>query len=101
MKKLKSLDEFVNESLDEGKIEINNTIKTSNKEHTFYYQTGKAAAKTAKEINKKLNDIGIQSFILKSFGDVIAVPTKDAEKAVDDILSTYDNLKQFAYQDGK
>ena len=79
----------------EGKIEINDTIKASNKRYTFVYQTGKAAPKTAKEINKELNDAGIKSFILKDFGDVVGIPTKDLQKAIDDVLSTYDNIKQF------
>jgi len=96
MKHIKLYEEF----LKEEKMGLNTTIKTSTKDYTWVYQTGKDSSKTAFDINKKLNDLGIPSFISKTTGDTIAIPTKDLETAFDNILSKYDNIKQFAYGDG-
>jgi hypothetical protein len=96
MKHIHTFESFLNES----KMGLNSTIKTSTKEYTWVYQTGKDSAKTAIEINKKLNDLGIQSFISKTTGDTVGIPTKDIRDAFDKVLSKYDNLKQFAYSDG-
>jgi len=86
--------------MNEGKMGLNTTIPASTKDYTWVYQVGKKAAKTAIEINKKLNDIGINSFISKTTGDTIGIPTKDLKKAFNEVLSKYDNIKQFAYTDG-
>ena len=96
MKHIHTFDEF----LIEGKLELNKTIPTSTKQYTWIYQTEKDSSKTAVEINKKLNGIGIASFISKTTGDTIAIPTGDLEKAFDEVISAYDNMKQFAYTDG-
>ena len=91
-----SFDEFVNED----KMGLNTTIKTSDKKYTWIYQTGKDSHKTELEINKKLNALGIKSFISKTTGDTIAIPTKDLKTAFDKVISGYSNIKQFAYDDG-
>ena len=96
MKPIQTFESFLNE----GKLELNKTIPTSTKQYTWIYQTGKDSSKTAVEINKKLNRMGIRSFISKTTGDTIAIPTGDLEKAFDEVISTYDNMKQFAYTDG-
>ena len=93
---IQTFEEFLNE----GKLELNKTIPTSTKQYTWIYQTGKDSSKTAVEINKKLNGIGITSFISKTTGDTIAIPTGDIEKAFDKVISAYNNMKQFAYSDG-
>jgi hypothetical protein len=84
----------------EGKLDLNTTIKASTKEYTWVYPTGKDSSKIASEINKKLNDLGIKSFISKTTGDTIAIPTKELKAAFDKVLSNYSNIKQFAYDDG-
>jgi hypothetical protein len=96
MKHIKLYEEFVNE----GKMGLNTTILASTKDFTWVYQTGKDSSKTAFEINKKLNDLGIPSFISKTTGDTIGIPTKDLQTAFNKVLSKYDNIKQFAYSDG-
>jgi hypothetical protein len=96
MKHIHTFDEF----LIEGKLELNKTVPTSTKQYTWIYQTGKDSSKTAIEISKKLNGMGIASFISKTTGDTIAIPTGDLEKAFDEVISAYDNMKQFAYTDG-
>ena len=96
MKPIQTFESFLNE----GKLELNKTIPTSTKQYTWIYQTGKDSSKTAVEINKKLNGMGITSFISKTTGDTIAIPTGDLEKAFDEVISAYDNMKQFAYTDG-
>jgi hypothetical protein len=101
MKHIKLFEQFVNDPvINEGKMTMNNVIKASTKEYTWVYQTGKDSAKTALEINKKLNNMGIRSFISKTTGDTIAIPTKDLKDAFDKVLSKYSDIKQFAYSDG-
>jgi len=104
MKHIKVFEQFVNENneLNEakiGKMSLNTTIPASNKDYTWVYQTGKDAQKTAVKISKNLNDMGINSFVSKETGDSIAIPTKDIQKAFDEVLSKYDNMNQFAYSD--
>ena len=84
----------------ETKLGLNTTIKASTKDYTWVYPTGKDSAKIATEINKKLNDMSIKSFISKTTGDTIGIPTKDLKIAFDKVLSSYDNIKQFDYNDG-
>jgi hypothetical protein len=98
MKNLLTFDEFLNE----GKLGLNKTVPTSTKEYTWIYQTGmdSVTRKTIAEINKKLNAMGIRSFIARTINDALAVPTGDLEKAYDEVISAYDNMKQFAYTDG-
>jgi len=79
---------------------LNKIIKASTKENTWIYQTGKDSRKTAEEINSKLNKLGIKSFISKTTGDTIGIPTKDIRTAFDKVISSYSNIKQFAYDDG-
>ncbi len=96
MKTVKSFEEFINE----GKMDLNTIVKASSKEYTWIYQTGKDSSKTAIEINKKLNDLGIKSFISKTTGDTVGIPTKNLKTAFDKVLTNYSNIKQFAYGDG-
>jgi len=96
MKHIHTFESFLNE----GKMSLNKTIPSSTKEYTWVYQIGKDSSKTATEISKKLNDLGILSFVSKTTGDTVAIPTKDIQVAFDKVLSDYDNLKQFAYSDG-
>jgi hypothetical protein len=96
MKNLPTFEDFIGE----GKLELNKTIPTSTKQYTWIYQTGKDSSKTAVDINKKLNGMGIRSFVSRTTGDTIAIPTGDLEKAFDEVISAYDNMKQFAYTDG-
>ena len=97
---LEELYDQAREEMSEGKMDLNKTIKASNKDYTWIYQTGKDSKDTAVEISKKLNGLGIKSFVSKTTGDTVAIPTKDLKKAFDEVLSGYDNLKQFAYEDG-
>lgn len=96
MKHIQTFENFVNE----GKMGLNTVVKSSTKDYTWVYPTGKDSRKTAFEINKKLNDLGIPSFVSKTTGDTIGIPTKELQTAFDKVLSKYDNIKQFAYSDG-
>jgi len=96
MKHIPTFESFLNEA----KLDLNSTIKTSTKEYTWIYPTGKDSSKIAVEINKQLNKLGIRSFISKTTGDTVAIPTKDLKTAFDEVLSNYSNIKQFAYSDG-
>lgn len=103
VKAIFDLDESNNgmqQTLDESKIKLNSVIKASDKNYTWIYQTGKESIKTAIRINKELNDVGIKSFISKDTGDTIGIPTKDLKRAFDEIVSKYDDIKQFDYNDG-
>ena len=91
---------YESELIGEGKLELNKSIPTSTKQYTWIYQTGKDSKDTAIEINNKLNNIGIKSFVSKTTGDTVAIPTKDLKKAFDEVLSGYENMKQFTYGDG-
>jgi hypothetical protein len=95
MKNLQTFEDFIIE-----KMSLNKVMKTSTKDYTWVYQTGKDSAKTAVEINKSLNALGIKSFVSKTTGDTIAIPTKDIKVAFDKVLSKYENIKQFDYSDG-
>lgn len=100
MNHVKTYESFLNEA----KMGLNKRIPTSTKKWTWIYQTGKDSdtRKTIAEINKKLNAIGIHSYVVGTDMDAesIAIPTKDMRTAFDKVLSDYDNLKQFAYSDG-
>ena len=91
MKHIPAFEKFINE-----KMNLNTVISASDKDYTWIYQTGKDSSKTAKEISKKLNDIGIKSFVSKTTGDTVAIPTKDLQTAFNEVISKYDNIKQFA-----
>jgi hypothetical protein len=96
MKHVKLFEEF----LKEGKLGLNTKVDSSTKTYTFVYPTGKDSKKIVVEINKKLQDLGIESFILKEFEDVIGIPTKDFKTAFIKVLSEYDNIVQHVYSDG-
>jgi hypothetical protein len=81
------------------KLRLNKAVKSSDKNYTWIYQAGKESAKTAVEINNKIRELDIKSFISKTTGDTIAIPTKDLKTAFDKVVSNYSDMKQFDYGD--